>query len=203
MRGRDWMRWGINGEREERDRVKNEQENTERKRESSVLLSSVRALLIRQQRLPLSRWRILAVCMPLATNTITAHYWCTHKHTNTHSHTFPVPFSMIKSCRLLKVIALDGADYCHFRSSNINWFCCSGDGTFGVINFFNPFKMREDSREWKNVNFFTAVRPGGSSCWGKEGSALTASSDWPSSCGQTVEYFLAKYPFELWSYWAT
>ena len=62
-------------------------EYREKKRESSVSLSSVRALLIWWQRLPLSPWRILAVSLPLATNNITAHYWCTHIHTHPRKHT--------------------------------------------------------------------------------------------------------------------
>lgn len=83
--------------RGESDGVKWAREYREEERGSSVSLSSVRALLIWRQTLSLSPWRILAVCAPLTTNTITAHYWCTHTGKQTqrrgnntlskHSHT--------------------------------------------------------------------------------------------------------------------
>lgn len=67
-------------ERRERSSV-NEQERgeeRERERESHGSLSSVSALLIQRRRMLLSPWRILAVCAPLAANTITEHYTQTH-----------------------------------------------------------------------------------------------------------------------------
>lgn len=41
----------------------------------------------------------------------------------------------------------------------INWFYCCADGTFGVINFFNLFKMSQDGGE---CIYFTAATPVGS-----------------------------------------
>lgn len=73
--------------------------------------------------------------------------------THTHTLSLHIGWQRLQHWKVLITVLIS--------LQRINWFYCCADGTFGVISFFNLFKMSQDGGE---CIYFTAVTPVGKGC---------------------------------------